>query len=583
MTVDFRNRNTIWASVAVETLAKLGLTTAVVCPGSRSTPLTMAFATHPDIEAVPVLDERSAAFFALGLAKRTGRATALVCTSGTAGANFYPAVIEARESRVPLLVLTADRPPELRHCHAGQAIDQLKLYGNYPTWQTELALPELDLSQLYYLRQTIAYALERTRFPVAGAVHLNCPFREPLPPIREPDAQAFARQFPDSFFEGSIPSEATFSLTSAADLDRAFSAWFKCDRGLIVAGVAQPVEDKAYCQAVAHLAKTLGFPVLAEGLSPLRNYASLNPHLVSTYDLMLRDESMAKRLVPEVVVQVGDLPTSKVLREWLAAVRPQVWVLDPSDRNPDPLHGNTKVLRVAIERLPIPDPVVPPGASEFCRQWCEADRQVRQQIDDTFGDTDDLVEPKLVWTLSEILPPATGLFVANSMPVRDLEWFWQPSDRRVRVWCNRGANGIDGTLSTAFGVAWEAPTVLLTGDLALFHDANGFLLRQQFRGSLTVVLANNHGGGIFEMLPISQFEPPFEAFFATPQSVDVPSLCRAYGVEYEAIASWQHLKRSLKQLPKTGVRLLELKTDRKVDAAWRQRLFENVSQNIVKG
>ncbi|MGC9502709.1 2-succinyl-5-enolpyruvyl-6-hydroxy-3-cyclohexene-1-carboxylic-acid synthase [Baaleninema sp.] len=578
MAVDFRNRNTIWASVAVETLAKLGLQTAVICPGSRSTPLTTAFAAHPDLEAIPVLDERSAAFFALGLAKRTRRATALVCTSGTAAANFYPAVVEARESRVPLLVFTADRPPELRHCQAGQAIDQLKLYGHYPTWQTELALPELKVSQLHYLRQTIAYAWERTRFPVAGAVHLNCPFRDPLPPLPEPEAQAFASKFPEDFFEGLTPRDGGFFQASARDLDRAFSAWHRSDRGLIVAGVAQPANPEAYCQAVAHFAKTLGFPVLAEGLSPLRNYASLNPHLVSTYDLLLRDAERAKTLVPEVVVQLGDLPTSKVLREWLAAVQPQVWVVDDSDRNLDPLHGNTTVLRVSVERLPIPDPVVPPGASEFCREWCQADAEMRQRIDRRFSDTEDLVEPKLVWTLSQILPPATRLFVANSMPVRDLEWFWQPSDRRIRVWCNRGANGIDGALSSAFGVAWNARAVLLTGDLALFHDTNGFLLRQRFRGHLTVVLVNNQGGGIFEMLPISKFDPPFEAFFATPQSVDVPSLCRAYGVQYEAVESWQHLTCNLKKLPKTGVRLLELKTDRKVDAAWRQRLFDTVAK-----
>src|SRR6476469_9304030 len=186
MQINFSNTNTVWASVLAETLKQLGLTTAVICPGSRSTPLAIAFAQQvPHIDAIPVLDERSAAFFALGIAKRSGLPVALVCTSGTAGANFYPAIIEAKESRIPLIVLTADRPPELRDCHSGQTIDQLKLYGNYPNWQTELAVPSLDIKLLRYLRQTIMYAWERSHFPTPGAVHLNIPFRDPLAPIPE--------------------------------------------------------------------------------------------------------------------------------------------------------------------------------------------------------------------------------------------------------------------------------------------------------------------------------------------------------------------------------------------------------------
>ncbi|MBC6476602.1 MAG: 2-succinyl-5-enolpyruvyl-6-hydroxy-3-cyclohexene-1-carboxylic-acid synthase [Hormoscilla sp. GM7CHS1pb] len=199
----FRNVNLVWASILAETLKRLGLKTAIACPGSRSTPLTVAFAQNPLIEAIPVLDERSAAFFALGIAKGTGLPVALVCTSGTAGANFYPAAIEARESRVPLLILTADRPPELRNCHAGQAIDQVKLYGNYPNWQAELALPSLEMEMLAYLRQTVIHAWECTLFPTPGVVHLNVPFRDPLAPIPQPEAEALKSEFSSvEFFTG---------------------------------------------------------------------------------------------------------------------------------------------------------------------------------------------------------------------------------------------------------------------------------------------------------------------------------------------------------------------------------------------
>ena len=317
MPIDFRNTNQVWASVLVETLARLGLSQAVLSPGSRSTPLTIAFATHPGIEAIPVLDERSASFFALGLARKSGLPAILVCTSGTAGANFYPAVIEARESRVPLLILTADRPPELRGCHAGQAIDQLKLYGNYPNWQAELAIPSLELPMLAYLRQTIVQAIERTRFPHSGVVHLNCPFRDPLPPLPEAAAAELTAVFPSDFFETLQPPPSAKPILPPDAIAQEWQIWRKCDRGIIVAGVAQPQQPEAYCKAIAHLAKILGWPVLAEGLSPVRNYDRLNPYLISTYDGILRYPRWASELVPDLVIQIGELPTSKVLRTWL--------------------------------------------------------------------------------------------------------------------------------------------------------------------------------------------------------------------------------------------------------------------------
>lgn len=193
--IDFRNPNTLWSSILAETLQRLGLTAAVICPGSRSAPLTIAFAQNSQIESIPVLDERSASFFALGIAKKSGLPVALICTSGTAAANFFPAIIEARESRIPLLIFTADRPPELRDCHAGQAIDQVKIYGNYPNWQAELALPSTDMGMLGYLRQTILYAWERSLLPTPGPVHLNIPLRDPLVPVPDLAVESLKSQF----------------------------------------------------------------------------------------------------------------------------------------------------------------------------------------------------------------------------------------------------------------------------------------------------------------------------------------------------------------------------------------------------
>lgn len=575
MSIQFDNVNTIWASVLAETLHRLGLTTAIICPGSRSAPLTVAFAQHPAIEAIPILDERSAAFFAIGLARQTGLPTALVCTSGTAGANFYPAVIEAQESCVPLLVLTADRPPELRDCNAGQTIDQQKLYGTFPNWYSELTVPVLDLNLLAYLRQTLIYAWERTLHPVGGVVHLNLPFRDPLAPIPQAEAQAFANQFPTDFFTTVDQNVAL----SPNPLPISLPPFPASDRGLIIAGLAQPRLPQLYCEAVAHLAKALQVPVLAEGLSPLRNYVGLNSQIISTYDLILRT-ALSEKLAPDWIIRIGEMPTSKTLRQWLAQTQPQQWVIDPTHRNLDPLHGKTVHLRLSIEQFALQFPRTPLfDPSPYLSLWQTTETQMRHALDQTLAQTDSLFEGKIAWLLSQHLPEGTPLFIASSTPVRDVEFFWRPGNRAIRPYFNRGTNGIDGTLSTALGMAHRnQSSVLLTGDLALLHDTNGFLVSRKLAGHLTIVLINNQGGGIFESLPIAQFDPPFEEFFATPQAIDFAQLCRTYNVEHELIQSWQHLSESLNFLPDQGIRVLEVRCNRKADAQMRRELFERLSQ-----
>ncbi|MBD2022137.1 2-succinyl-5-enolpyruvyl-6-hydroxy-3-cyclohexene-1-carboxylic-acid synthase [Leptolyngbya sp. FACHB-36] len=565
MSIDFTNTNLVWTSILAETLHRLGLTTAIVCPGSRSAPLAIAFANHPDIEAIPALDERSASFFALGVARQSKQPVVLVCTSGTAGANFYAAVIEARESRVPLLVLTADRPPELRECNAGQAIDQHRLYGSFPNWHAEIALPSLDPFLLAYLRQTLIHAWEQTLYPVAGPVHLNLPFRDPLAPI--PDSQAQALVFDSTAFFASITPQRSIlpAPLPAASLPHS-------PHGLIIVGPAQPAVPDRYCHAIARLSKLTGYPVLAEGLSPLRNYADLNPNLISTYDLILRNPKLAQQLAPDTVIRIGEMPTSKPLRTWLATVQPRQWILDPDGRNLDPLHGPTTHLRRSVEAFVdgLGDQA-PASPSSYLNQWCAAEAQVRRAIDHRMSDLSALFEGKAAWLLSKVLPTGTPLFISSSMPVRDVESFWATGTTRVRPFFNRGANGIDGSLSTALGMAHrQQSSVMLTGDLSFLHDTNGLLLRNHFVGHLTIVLINNDGGGIFEMLPIARFEPPFERFFATPQAIDFAKLCATYDVQHEVITNWQQLEARLNPLPPTGIRVLELRTDRKADAEWRQ-------------
>lgn len=590
MTIDFRNINTVWASIAAETLKRLGLTCVVICPGSRSTPLAVAFAQRsPDIEAISILDERSAAFFALGQAKATGRPTVVICTSGTAGANFYPALIEAKESRIPLLLLTTDRPAELRDCHSGQTIDQLKLYGNYPNWQTELAIPSVDMGMLAYLRQIMIHAWERSQTPVPGPVHLNVPFREPLVPIPNLEMlQITSLQLLESQFDREHFFSHIKTITKSAHLPISshppLQDWLKSERGIIIAGVAQPQRPQEYCSAIAQLSKILKFPVLAEGLSPVRNYADLNPHIISTYDLILRNQELAKQLAPDIVIQIGELPTSKELRHWLTSTQAHRWIIDPSDQNLDPLHGRTTHLPINIEELARSGAMTssfPSLSYGYLEHWCAIEAKVRADVDQTLAITEEFFEGKAAWLLSQTLSPKTPIFIANSMPVRDVEFFWKPSHSELQPFFNRGANGIDGTLSTALGIAHRRQSsVMLTGDLALLHDTNGFLIRNKFVGHLTIVLINNNGGGIFEMLPISKFDPPFEEFFATPQDIDFAQLSATYGVEYELITSWKHLISRLNPLPTRGIRVLELRTNRKADAKWRREKLGKFSRGL---
>jgi 2-succinyl-5-enolpyruvyl-6-hydroxy-3-cyclohexene-1-carboxylate synthase len=569
--LDFRSTNALWCSVLVETLARLGLREAVVSPGSRSAPLTFALARHPGIEAIPVLDERSAGFLALGLAKQHRRPVALVCTSGTAAANFLPAVVEAHESGVPLLVLTADRPPELRDCHSGQTIDQVKIYGGYVNFSHELAVPEATLPRLAYLRQTVAHAHARAMTPVAGPVHLNCPFRDPLVPVADGAVLPSAGQLA-GFFSG------LGDVPVGAAVAPARMRW--SERGVIVVGPNEAGDGRDFARQVGRISRALGWPVLADALSPVRMHAAEVGSLVTRYDTILRHEKLAAGLAPAQVLCLGGWPTSKVLRGWLQAADPAVVLVTERAANEDGLHLRTRVVRAPLAAWSRDfSGRRAPGA--FVRCWLEAETRVARALSAALRKEPALIEPQWPGVLAAVLPRGTRCFVASSMPVRDAEYFWPAGNRGQRIHFNRGANGIDGTLSTALGLAFGgAPAVLVTGDLSLLHDTNGLLTAARLRGSLTIVLVNNAGGGIFEHLPVAQFDPPFEDYFATPQRVDFARLCAAYGVGHTLVRTTTQLARLLARLPARGVRVLELRTDRRRDASWRKATFAAVAAKL---
>ncbi len=571
------NVNCLWGEIVAGTLSRLGVRHAVIAPGSRSAPLVWGLARQEGWAAISVLDERSAAFYALGLARASGRAVALVCTSGTAAANFFPAVIEASLGGVPLLVLTADRPPELRDCAAGQAIDQTKIYGHYPRWQHEVALPENRLELLRYLRQTLVQAWARAHQPWPGPVHLNFPFREPLAPVAQAGFTAPARVDLQSILSG-VEQEVGQGEGTAAGFSSAAREVLSAKAGVIIAGPAQPADRERYVKQLAGCAKRRGWPILADALSPLRHAPELASQIIGHYDLILRSPKHSANLPPEAVIQLGPLPTSKVLRAWLGQWHAPTLIIHDGPDNVDPLHRGAHYWRGSLAQLSTADAKPPAADKAYRARWRQREGAAADAVAQRFAALEPLFEGKAAWVLSRKLPEATPVFVASSMPVRDCEFFWE-AGRGQHLYFNRGANGIDGTASTALGMAHATgkPTVLYTGDLALLHDQNGLLAARELPpgASLTIVCVNNDGGGIFEHLPIAQFDPPFERFFATPQGVDFKKLAALYNFDYQRPKNWREFERGLLPLPKSGVRLIELRTNRKRDAAFRAAMAQH--------
>jgi len=574
MSNEFPNTNAQWCEVIIETLRRKGLRHAVVCMGSRSSPLALGFAAREGIESYPVLDERSAGFFALGLAKRSKRPVALICTSGTAAANFFPAIIEASESHAPLIVLTADRPHELRQCRAGQTIDQVKLYGGYAKHFTEFALPENSLSLLRYVRQRTASLFDSSLLPLRGPVHANMPFREPLSSEFEMGFSPVLENVED--FCSKIDSANDLAALESGSLD--LKSFCNCERGLILVGAVDPEDEERWILNVSKLAITVNWPILADALNPVRGTASRFPNLICSYDLIARGAVAQEVLKPEKVLVIGEFPISKQLKNWIQSIEPEILILSSFGEEGDPTHSKSVSWQLDFSHSTCS--VEARVGSAFLEKWLAAERLCSVSLKKRLEDDAKVFEGAVSSTLADELVDSE-LFVSNSMPPRDLEFFRFPNDNGLRVWFSRGANGIDGIVSTALGVAEVAGhAYLLTGDLAFLHDSNGLLLGGKVSAGLTIVLINNNGGGIFEMLPVAKFDPPFEEYFAAPQSVDIGRLCGAHGIEHKPIPDLTVLRHALQTRSEGVIRVLELTTDRKLDTEKRKKWFAEISEEL---
>ncbi|HEX4034999.1 MAG TPA: 2-succinyl-5-enolpyruvyl-6-hydroxy-3-cyclohexene-1-carboxylic-acid synthase [Solirubrobacteraceae bacterium] len=536
----------------VDELARLGMTDCCTSPGSRSTPLTLALARHDRLRAHSHIDERSSAFFALGAAKASGRPVAIACTSGTAAANFMPAVIEASQARVPLIVLTADRPPELRGVGAGQTIDQIKLYGDAVRWFFEVGSQEPTEASLAWVRALACRAWAAATGPQPGPVHLNWPLRDPLVPGRPKRTAPGGRSDGRPWVE-IAPRAARAPLSLREHIEAGA-------RGVIVAGR----DDAGLSPEIPALAAAAGYPLLADPLSGARR----GPAAIAAYDALLREPTFAGDHAPEVVVRVGDLPTSKPLREWLAAASAARQILvEEAPSWQDPACVADVLLRADPRTLQAPER----APSDWLASWRAADERAQAAIDRELGE--ELSEPNLARTLAAALPAKATLFVAASMPVRELEWFAEPREDSPRVLSNRGANGIDGTLAAALGVASVAgaPVVALIGDVAFAHDMSSLLSAARLDIPLTIVLIDNGGSAVFDHLAISGEHDVYEQHIATPTGLDFAAAAALYGLDHVAPSTLAQLRELAAEPPPRT--LIQIQTDRAEGLALHARVW----------
>lgn len=542
----------------VDELARCGVREACTSPGSRSTPIVLALVREARLRCFSHIDERCSGFFALGAAKAAGRPVAITCTSGTAAANLLPAVAEAWQARVPMIVLTADRPPELREVGAGQTIDQIGLYGSAAKWFLEVGTHEATAERLRWMRMLACRAVWTALEGRPGPVHLNFALREPLVPPAELGAEPLPGR------DGGRPwllRHRTATDDEAAGRALAIVAR-DAHRPLVVAGRAEPG-----LEPIASACESLGWPLLADPLSGARRGGAAVAH----YDLLLRSPAFTGAHPPDLVVRCGDLPTSKPLRAWLEQLGTGVpqFSFDPQAGWQDPsadLHAllssdAAATLVAAAQHAPAADPA-------WLSAWRGADGRAAAAIDAVLAD--ELSEPRVARELGALLPSGATLFVASSMPVRDAESFIAVRADAPRVLCNRGANGIDGTVSSAFGAAavCDGPAVLLIGDVALAHDIGGLLTARRSDLSLTIVLLHNDGGGIFEFLPVASERDAFEKHIATPHGLDFAHAAALYGCAHERVETVEELHDALaRSLATTATTILELRTDRAANLA----------------
>jgi 2-succinyl-5-enolpyruvyl-6-hydroxy-3-cyclohexene-1-carboxylate synthase len=578
---DTPRANLLWATLIVEELIRSGVDLFCVAPGSRSTPLVAALAANERARSLIHFDERGTAFAAVGCARATGRPAAWITTSGTAVANGLPAVVEAATDGVPMILLTADRPPELRQTGANQTIDQPDIFGDYVRWRFDLPAPDAGVDPAVVLT-TVDQAVYRARRAPSGPVHLNLMFREPF--IPEPGDREEGPSAPDSWSRSGEPYTryaATRPAVDPAEIERLWEELRPVQRGLIVAG---RLPSRKQGEAVLRLAETLHWPLLPDVGSQVR-LGARSENLVPYHDALLASEAFKEGHAPQAVIHLGGRAVSKRLERFLTGSRPDPYVvvrenpfrLDPGHRVTHSVEADVLAFCAALERLAEQRP--PATAAPWTAGWRGPSEKVDRRLDLSFAETRELNEPLVARLISRHIPGEHGLVVASSMPIRDLDTYAAEDGAPVSFAANRGASGIDGTIGTAAGFARASgkAVTLLIGDLALLHDLNSLAMLRDL--PVVVVVLNNDGGAIFSFLPVARHRGFFEPYFGTPQGLSFEHAAAMFGLGYQRPSSAaEFVEAYRKACDSSTPALIEVRTDRGENAELHRRLLSEISE-----
>ncbi|MFC2135087.1 2-succinyl-5-enolpyruvyl-6-hydroxy-3-cyclohexene-1-carboxylic-acid synthase [Bacteroidota bacterium] len=582
------NRNFIWSQVIVRQLADLGVQYVCISPGSRSTPLTLAFDQNDKIKKYILPDERSSGFFALGLTKKSKTPAAIVTTSGTAVAELYPAVIEAYHQRLPLIICTADRPAYLRGTGANQTINQVNIFSNHIRSSVDIGVPELKQTSLKKLLKDISGSVGISTVLNRGPVHLNFQFEKPLEPFTFTDniSVSFKQKIesPKFYVKNLSYKKSVNSIHSK--VGKLIKKKSGIEKGIIICGPG--INDADFPASLVKLARILNYPIFSDGASGLRFGSFPKSNVIANYTAFISSAQFQKNYDPEIIIHFGGAPTSKQLLEF--------YNRSNADKISISEYGEIRLPSKSIDTIITAEP------NHFCEMmikkisksknnpesyWLEKIKQLDQisaNIKSEIIERSEFpFEGRIVTELFSKLRNNCNVMISNSMPIRDVDFFIKSFNKKINLFVNRGASGIDGIISTALGIAAasEEPTALITGDLAFYHDMNGLLAAMKYSIPLTIILINNNGGGIFESLPIAKEKSEFEKYFITPHNLDFAHFVLGYEGHYINARHWEHFN---EQFPKTYNRkrfaVIEIKTDARRSAEIRKSYFDKVISTI---
>jgi 2-succinyl-5-enolpyruvyl-6-hydroxy-3-cyclohexene-1-carboxylate synthase len=582
------NRNNLWTRIFIDQLAALGVQFACISPGSRSTPLTYILSKNRKIKSFVHFDERSSAFFALGLAKATGKPILVITTSGTAVAELYPAIIEAYQQRTPLIICTADRPAELIGTGANQTINQHNIFRNHIRWFRDLGLPSISDTGFYHLQKIAIKAYRISLSEDRGPVHLNFPFRKPLEPFSYTDkvSKRIIRTKPQIIArynsQISVPK-----FEKSKDFRKIVNQLTESDKGIILVG---PIEyDNKLIKKIKELSSLLKYPVFADGISQLRFSANKKDQIIiSNFNSILASQKFIRERKTEIILQFGRTPTSSIMETFLEETEAIRYTIDTYGDKHVPARNAKSTF--AIRAISFCEILISALREENFKRhksnWQkdfiqaeEISEKVKSRIIDKAKFPS---EPSIINEVIKLIPAGSNLFIGNSLPVRDLDNFVSKTSKRIAIYFNRGASGIDGMTSTALGIASRKKrTFLITGDLSFLHDLNALATAAKFAIPLTIIVINNNGGGIFESLPIANRVKHFDKFFIAPHNLELGEIVQSFGINYQLVTTKRILQQNLKNsMNKNLPSVIEIQTDAVKSVELRTKIFSEVKKNL---